>query len=174
MIHWLTLPTRDHSPLVPKGRATFVPIVNPHTGVKNTRPSLPRHCGIFNNRKPHPLGIAQNRTHSGAPAQLCLRIRGPTRRGPQANPPVFSSPVFQLEYTDLRIQQPYGLCFGDPDSATGHPERGSGPPALPDRTSWGLPCTSSTHSAGNHPIWPRELPSQKPPSPMLRTVKKGN
>lgn len=40
---------------------------------------------------------------------------------------------------------------------------------LPAWLSRGLHCTSSTHSAGNHPMWPRALPSQKPPSPMLRT-----
>lgn len=43
------------------------------------------------------------------------------------------------------------------------------PPALPAWLSRGLHWTSSTHSAGNHPMWPRALPSQKPPSPMLRT-----
>lgn len=42
-------------------------------------------------------------------------------------------------------------------------------PALPAWMSLGLHWTSSTHSAGNHPMWPRALPSQKPPSPMLRT-----
>lgn len=41
--------------------------------------------------------------------------------------------------------------------------------ALPAWLSLGLHWTSSTHSAGNHPMWPRALPSQKPPSPMLRT-----
>lgn len=42
-------------------------------------------------------------------------------------------------------------------------------PALPAWLSLGLHWTSSTHSAGNHPMCPRALPSQKPPSPMLRT-----
>lgn len=42
-------------------------------------------------------------------------------------------------------------------------------PALPAWLSLGRHCTSSTHSAGNHPMWPRALPSQKPPSPMLST-----
>lgn len=41
---------------------------------------------------------------------------------------------------------------------------------LPAWLSRGLQWTSSTHSAGNHPMWPRALPSQKPPSPMLRTA----
>lgn len=49
------------------------------------------------------------------------------------------------------------------------PHAATVPPALPAWLSRGLHWTSSTHSAGNHPMWPRALPSQKPPSPMLRT-----
>lgn len=37
------------------------------------------------------------------------------------------------------------------------------------RSSVALAGISSTQSDGNQPTWPRVLPSQKPPSPMLRT-----
>lgn len=40
----------------------------------------------------------------------------------------------------------------------------------PCRESYCRICTSSTHSAGNQPVRPFTLPSQKPPSPMLSTV----
>ncbi len=37
-------------------------------------------------------------------------------------------------------------------------------------SSLGLLGISSTHSAGNQPTFPRALPSQNPPSPILRTT----
>lgn len=40
-------------------------------------------------------------------------------------------------------------------------------------SSVALAGISSTQSAGNQPTWPRALPSQKPPSPMLRTGSTG-
>lgn len=39
----------------------------------------------------------------------------------------------------------------------------------PWRASYCLICTSSTQSAGNQPVRPFTVPSQKPPSPMLST-----
>ena len=39
----------------------------------------------------------------------------------------------------------------------------------PCRVSYCLSCTSSTQSAGNQPVRPFTVPSQKPPSPMLST-----
>lgn len=52
-----------------------------------------------------------------------------------------------------------------------HPQ---GPPRgrrghSPCRVSYCLICTSSTQSAGNQPVRPFTVPSQKPPSPMLST-----
>lgn len=41
---------------------------------------------------------------------------------------------------------------------------------LPSRGSYCLIWTSSTQSAGNHPVLPLTLPSQNPPSPIDRTV----
>lgn len=41
---------------------------------------------------------------------------------------------------------------------------------LPSRGSYCLIWTSSTQSAGNHPVLPLTVPSQNPPSPILRTV----
>lgn len=42
--------------------------------------------------------------------------------------------------------------------------------SLPCRGSYCRICTSSTHSAGNQPVLPFTVPSQKPPSPILSTV----
>lgn len=84
------------------------------------------------------------------------------------------------------VQQP-GACLvkaasrarGSQRSAMGHPSLGCLPffsprkgTFLPGRASNCRICTSSTHSAGNHPVRPFTLPSQKPPSPMLSTVGK--
>lgn len=46
-------------------------------------------------------------------------------------------------------------------------------PDLQLRSSLALACTSSTQSDGNQPTCPRALPSQKPPSPTLRTEEEG-
>lgn len=50
--------------------------------------------------------------------------------------------------------------LGSPPGVRGH---------SPCRVSYCLICTSSTQSAGNQPVRPFTVPSQKPPSPMLST-----
>lgn len=61
---------------------------------------------------------------------------------------------------------------GSAQSSTREPVALCKQESLPCRGSYCRICTSSMHSAGNQPVRPFTVPSQKPPSPILSTMER--
>lgn len=98
------------------------------------------------------------RTHAQGACVLCVcRAHGLLRSKCVCE---FYPWLFSEEPPGFGSKQVQRGARGQPRGREGH---------SPCRASYCLICTSSTQSAGNQPVRPFTVPSQKPPSPMLST-----